>query len=98
MSSEQSKSSIGRFLIAGGSSQILRKAQSKRNARGLLLPVFLVTPSAVAIIVFIYGFILFTLWTSFSRWSSPVMNLNLRDPAWMTYTQMFGNDRWQCDL
>jgi glucose/mannose transport system permease protein len=63
-----------------------------------LLPVLLITPSAVAIIVFIYAFILFTLWTSFSRWSSPVMNLSLRDPAWMTYAQMFGTARWQCDL
>ena len=26
------------------------------------------------------------------------MNLGLRDPAWLTYAQMFGPARWQCDL
>jgi glucose/mannose transport system permease protein len=98
MSSEQSKYPIGRSLFEGVSSESLPKTKSRRQNRGPLLPVFLVTPSAIAIIVFIYAFILFTLWTSVSRWNSPVMNLSLRDPAWITYSQMFGAVRWQCDL
>jgi glucose/mannose transport system permease protein len=98
MSSEQSKYPIGRSLLEGVSAQDLVQAKPRRNNRGPLLPVFLVTPSAIAIVVFIYAFILFTLWTSLSRWSSPVMNLNLRDPAWTTYGQMFATARWQCDL
>jgi glucose/mannose transport system permease protein len=98
MSSEQSGYRVERSLFAGVFSKILPKAKSRRSDRGPLLPIALVTPSTIAIVVFIYAFILFTLWTSFSRWSSPVMNLNLRDPAWTTYAQMFGTARWQCDL
>jgi glucose/mannose transport system permease protein len=98
MSSGQSKYSIGPPFLETSSARDLPKASSRRQKRGNWLPIFLVTPSAVAVIVFIYGFIFFTLWTSISRWNSPVMNLALRDPAWLTYAQMFGTARWQCDL
>jgi len=98
MSSGQSKYSIGPPVLETSSARALVKASSRRQNRGRWLPIFLVTPSAVAVMVFIYGFIFFTLWTSVSRWSSPVMNLGLRDPAWLTYAQMFGTARWQCDL
>jgi glucose/mannose transport system permease protein len=98
MSSEESEYPIGRSLLEGTSAQSQGKTRTRRRNKGPLLPILLVTPSTVAIFVFIYAFILFTLWTSFSRWSSPVMNLSLRDPAWMTYAQMFGTTRWQCDL
>jgi glucose/mannose transport system permease protein len=98
MSSGQSKYSIAPSLLETSSARALRKESSRRQNRGPLLPIFLVTPSAVAVMVFIYGFIFFTLWTSISRWNSPVMNLGLRDPAWLTYAQMFGTARWQCDL
>ncbi|HXO97473.1 MAG TPA: hypothetical protein VN857_12880, partial [Chthoniobacterales bacterium] len=98
MSSGQSKYSIAPPVLETSSARALPKASSRRQNRGRWLPIFLVTPSAVAVMVFIYGFIFFTLWTSISRWSSPVMNLGLRDPAWLTYAQMFGAARWQCDL
>src|ERR1700684_131199 len=90
--------SIAPPLLETSFARALRKARSRRPNRGPFLPIFLVTPSAVAVMVFIYGFIFFTLWTSISRWNSPVMNLGLRDPAWLTYAQMFGTARWQCDL
>jgi glucose/mannose transport system permease protein len=101
MNGGESSHSIGMegvFVNEAEASQTLSKGRFRRQNKGQLLPVFLIMPSAVAIIVFIYGFILFTLWTSLSRWSSPVMNLNLREPAWATYAQMFGMGRWQCDL
>jgi glucose/mannose transport system permease protein len=98
MSSRQSKYSIAPPVLETGSARALPKASSRRQNQGRWLPIFLVTPSAVAVMVFIYGFIFFTLWTSISRWNSPVMNLSLRDPAWLTYAQMFGTARWQCDL
>ncbi|HEY4813109.1 MAG TPA: hypothetical protein VIH58_00455, partial [Chthoniobacterales bacterium] len=98
MSSGQSKYSIEPAVLETSSDRALSKGSSRRQNRGQWLPIFLVTPSAVAVIVFIYGFIFFTVWTSVSRWNSPVMNLGLRDPAWLTYAQMFGTARWQCDL
>jgi glucose/mannose transport system permease protein len=98
MSSGQSKYSIAPPVLEKSSARAMPKASSRRQNRGSWLPIFLVTPSAVAVMVFIYGFIFFTLWTSISRWNSPVMNLGLRDPAWLTYAQMFGTARWQCDL
>src|SRR5260370_4494237 len=98
MSSGQSKYSIAPPVLETSSARALSQASSRRQNRGRRLPILLVTPSALAVMVFTYGFIFFTLWTSISRWSSPVMNLGLRDPAWLTYTQMFGAARWQCDL
>src|ERR1700755_1768775 len=98
MSSGQSKYSIAPPVLETSSARALPRAGSRRQDRGHWLPIFLVTPSAVAVMVFIYGFIFFSLWTSVSRWSSPVMNLGLRDPAWLTYTQMFGTARWEGDL
>jgi glucose/mannose transport system permease protein len=88
----------GAFIETVDAAKPCSEGRFGRQNKGQVLPVFLIMPSTVAIIVFIYGFILFTLWTSFSRWSSPVMNLNLRQPAWATYAQMFGMARWQCDL
>jgi glucose/mannose transport system permease protein len=98
MSSGQSEQSIATPVLESSSAQSLPKVSFRRQNRGRWLPIFLVTPSAVAVLVFIYGFIFFSLWTSVSRWNSPVMNLGLRDPAWLTYAQMFGTARWQCDL
>src|ERR1700747_1862007 len=98
MSIGQSEPSIATTALESSSAKSLPKVSFRRQNRGRLLPIFLVTPSAVAVMVFIYGFIFFTLWTSVSRWSFPVMNLGLRDPAWLTYAQMFGTARWQCDL
>jgi glucose/mannose transport system permease protein len=98
MSSGQSKYSIAPPVLETSPARALPNARSRRQNRGRWLPILLVTPSAVAVMAFIYGFIFFTLWTSISRWSSPVMNLGLRDPVWLTYAQMFGAARWQCDL
>src|SRR6201984_2520040 len=98
MSIGQSEPSIATTALESSSAKSLPKVSFRRQNRGRLLPIFLVTPSAVAVMVFIYGFIFFSFWTSISRWNSPVMNLGLRDPAWLTYTQMFGTARWQCDL
>src|ERR1700693_3688022 len=98
MTSGQSKYSIAPAVLETSFGRALSKASSGRQNRGRWRPIFLVAPSAVAVMAFIYGFIFFTLWTSISRWNSPVMNLGLRDPVWLTYAQMFGAARWQCDL
>ncbi len=98
MSSGQSKYSIAPPVLETNPARALSNARSRRQNRGRWIPILLITPSAVAVMAFIYGFIFFTLWTSISRWSSPVMNLGLRDPVWLTYAQMFGAARWQCDL
>jgi glucose/mannose transport system permease protein len=63
-----------------------------------LLPPFLVLPSVTAIIIFVYAFILITLWVSFSRWGTIQPNWQLRDPLFTTYAQMFAMPRWHCDL
>jgi glucose/mannose transport system permease protein len=76
---------------------VAKTSRFKRN-KGRWLPALCLLPSAIAVIVFIYIFILFTGWTSLSRWNSTLMNLDLRTPIWATYAQMFVMPRWQCDL
>jgi hypothetical protein len=55
----QSERSIAVPVLESSSAKSLPKVSFRRQNRGKLLPIFLVTPSAVAVLVFIYGFIFF---------------------------------------
>jgi glucose/mannose transport system permease protein len=58
----------------------------------------LLSPSIIAIIVFVYGFIGMTLWVSISNWRSAGMDLSLSDPILGIYERLFTTTRFQIDL
>ncbi len=58
----------------------------------------LLSPSVVAIFVFVYGFIGYTVWVSLSNWRTNRRDLSLRDPILATYEDLFTMSRFQIDL
>jgi len=74
---------------------------SKPKRRGVserwLSPLIL-SPSLIAIFIFVYGFIGMTLWVSFSNWESPKRDLSIIDPLFATYQRLFDNTRFQIDI
>lgn len=55
-------------------------------------------PSMLAILIFVYGFIGFTIWVSFSNWSSPRQNLSLSTPLFASWQRLFEATRFQIDI
>jgi glucose/mannose transport system permease protein len=55
-------------------------------------------PSMILIAVFVYGFIAYSIRVSMSQWRGLVPNLQVREPLYQTYVELFQNPRWQADL
>lgn len=70
----------------------------KRFSWDRLLSPMLLAPSAVAIFIFVYGFIGYTFYVSLSNWKSAKPNLTLRRPIGAIYPELFGQTRFQIDL
>lgn len=70
-----------------------RRGLSERWLSPLIL-----SPSLIAIFIFVYGFIGMTLWVSFSNWKSPKRNLSIIDPLFATYERLFTTTRFQIDI
>jgi glucose/mannose transport system permease protein len=58
----------------------------------------ILSPSLIAIFIFVYGFIGMTIWVSFSNWRSPKRDLSLIDPLFGTYQRLFETTRFQIDI
>ncbi len=58
----------------------------------------LLSPSLLAILVFVYGFIAMSVWVSLSNWGSARMDLSLADEPMAIYRRLFTMSRWQTDL
>lgn len=58
----------------------------------------LLSPSLLAIVVFVYGFIGMTIWVSLSNWRSATMDLSLAEEPLRTYQRLFTMSRFQTDL
>jgi glucose/mannose transport system permease protein len=58
----------------------------------------LLSPSLLAILIFVYGFIGMSVWVSLSNWGSARMDLSLADEPMATYRRLFTMSRWQTDL
>ncbi|MCC6790099.1 MAG: sugar ABC transporter permease [Thermomicrobiales bacterium] len=69
----------------------------RRSAERWLSPLML-TPSLIAILIFVYGFIGMTVWVSLSNWGTPKMDLSLDDPLLRSYDRLFSDRRFQSDL
>lgn len=58
----------------------------------------LLAPSAVAITIFVYGFIAYTFYVSLTNWKSAKPNMTIRQPVGAIYGDLFGQTRFQIDL
>jgi len=58
--------------------------------------ILLITPSALAVAVFVYGFIAFTAFTSFTKWNSLIPDFTL--VGFENYAKLFANQRFQIDM
>jgi glucose/mannose transport system permease protein len=70
----------------------------RRWSQERILSPLILTPSIIAIFVFVYGFIGATVWVSLSNWGSAKENWSLRDPLYATYQNLFKQVRFQTDL
>jgi glucose/mannose transport system permease protein len=58
----------------------------------------LMLPTYIAIAIFVYGFISFTIWVSLSNWRTLVRDMSLSQPLLENYVNLFAMPRWQADL
>ena len=72
------------------------KARKTRYDR--LIGPLLLSPSIVALAVFVYGFIGMTVWISISNWNSARMNLSIIEPWWKVYDTLFNMTRFQINI
>ncbi len=83
-----------------GSSTLRRFA--RRMDWDHVVAVALIAPSAIAIAVFVYGFIAWSGWVSLLDWNQllPLSGVFPDVPyqGWSTYERLFGNDRFQIDV
>jgi glucose/mannose transport system permease protein len=63
-----------------------------------ILSPLLLAPSAVAIFIFVYGFIGYTFFVSLSNWKSAKPDLTIRRPIGSIYADLFSQMRFQIDL
>jgi glucose/mannose transport system permease protein len=75
------------------------KARPKRPLLSVHWQSFLLMlPTYIAIAIFVYGFISFTIWISLSNWRTLVRDMSLRQPLLANYSDLFAMPRWQADL
>jgi glucose/mannose transport system permease protein len=73
-------------------------AGARRRIRETSIAKLVLSPSLLAIVIFVYGFIGMTVWVSLSNWRSAKMNLSLADAPLQTYQRLFQMSRFQADL
>ena len=73
------------------------EGRSQKGFERWLSPLLL-SPSIIALLVFVYGFIGMTIWVSISNWRSAKMDLSLSDPLFGVYDRLFHMTRFQIDL
>jgi glucose/mannose transport system permease protein len=76
------------------------KAKTERSSRGFerYLSPLLLSPSIIALLIFVYGFIGMTVWISISNWNSAGMDLSLAEPVMSVYDRLFNTTRFQISL
>ena len=85
--------SVGTNLSSPGA-----RSESRRGLSDRLLAFLTLSPSLIALLIFVYGFIAMTVWISLSNWNSPKMDLSLADPLFSSYDRLFNTTRFQIDL
>ena len=88
------------------SSQAIPKTQAAASNRAAgagfslerILSPMLLAPSAVAIFIFVYGFIGYTFYVSLTNWKSAKPDMSIRQPVGTMYGDLFAQTRFQIDL
>lgn len=73
-------------------------ARRTRFSLERILSPLLLAPSAVAIVIFVYGFIAYTLYVSLSNWKTAKPDMSIRQPLGAMYGDLFSQTRYQIDL
>lgn len=68
----------------------------RRMSREKLFAVVTLTPTIILLGVFVYAFIFWTGWVSFSKWNSYIVNMSWN--GWANYRAIFDSFRFQSDL
>ncbi len=68
----------------------------RRLSRDRVISLVLIAPSVIAIAIFVYSFIGFTAFSSFTKWDSLTPDFTL--VGWRNYEKLFDIDRFLCDL
>src|SRR5689334_1796290 len=76
----------------------VRDLPKRRGVAERWLSPLILSPSLIAILIFVYGFIGMTVWISISNWRKPTRDLSLSDPIWTTYHRLFTTTRFQIDI
>lgn len=86
--------------MASARPQPMTPAPAGRPQRGFerWLSPLLLSPSIIALLVFVYGFIGMTVWISTSNWDSARMDLSRQEPILGVYDRLFNMTRFQIDL
>jgi glucose/mannose transport system permease protein len=63
-----------------------------------ILSPLLLAPSAVAIFVFVYGFIGYTFYVSLTNWRTAKPDMTIRQPLGAVYGELFSQNRFQIDI
>ncbi|HQY30159.1 MAG TPA: sugar ABC transporter permease [Thermomicrobiales bacterium] len=71
---------------------------SKRRINERWLSFGFLSPSLIAILIFVYGFIGFTFWVSISNWKTNKRDLSISDPWYKTYDTLIHTTRFQISL
>jgi len=58
----------------------------------------LLLPSFIAVVIFVYAFISFTIYVSFSNWRTLRTDMTLRQPITANYEDLFAMPRFQADI
>src|SRR5919107_4823704 len=72
--------------------------RTRRGFNDRWLSAGLLSPSLIAIFIFVYGFIAFTFWVSISDWKTNRRDLTVTDPWYKTYDTLINQSRFQTDL
>lgn len=70
----------------------------KRHSRERFLAPLLLSPSIIALLVFVYGFIGTTIYISMSQWNTARISWALEDPFYKSFQKLFLDRRFQGDL
>lgn len=73
-----------------------KRAKTGRYDR--LIGPLLLSPSVIALAIFVYGFIGMTVWISISNWDSARMDLSLSKPWYAIYDTLFNMTRFQINI
>src|SRR6188474_778645 len=91
-----SVSSTSTVVVEQSAVQV-RKQRRFRNSERWLSAGFL-TPSILAVFIFVYGFIGFTFWVSISNWKTNKRDLTVSEPFYKTYDTLMHTTRFQISL